>query len=204
MSLVPEFELGLWNAWIVTALGFLTMGGGLFPLWLIAKETTEKRIAEGEDLTWSEISKTDKIVILITHVIIMPFTIIYSIFVPLKLGTVWFYAGILISFLGIVMGFMAGFSFATAPLDKPMTKGVYSISRHPMYLGGFLEYVGIGIACVSWVFLLCAMVWIISFHIGTINEERSLIKKYGNAYRKYMNRTPRWIGIPKSKRSDLD
>jgi len=200
MSLVPAFELGLWNAWIITVLGFLTMGGGLFPILLIGKERIKKRMEREPAL--SEFSRTDKIVVLITHVIIMPFTMVYSFFLPLKLGTAWFYVGIPICFLGIVMGLMAGVSFATAPLDEPITKGVYSVSRNPMYFGGFLEYAGIGIASASWIFLLCAAVWIITWRIGVVNEERFLIEKYGNAYREYMNRTPRWIGIPKSKKND--
>jgi len=132
----------------------------------------------------------------------MPLTIVYSIFLPLKLGTVWFYVGIPICLLALVMGIMAGVAFVTAPLDEPINKGVYRISRHPMYFGGFLEYVGIGIACASWVFLLCAVVWIITWNIGVINEERFLIEKYGNAYREYMSRTPRWIGIPQSRKND--
>jgi protein-S-isoprenylcysteine O-methyltransferase Ste14 len=139
---------------------------------------------------------------IITHIIIMPFTIIYSFFLPLKLGTVWFYVGLPISILGIIMGFMAGVSFATAPLDEPMTRGVYSISRNPMYFSGFLEYLGIGLSGLSWVFVLCAVVLIIAFHIGVVrSEEPILIEKYGDAYREYMNRTPRWIGIPKSRKT---
>ena len=200
MSLVPEFELGLWNAWIITVSGFLTMGGGLFPIFLINSETMKKRI--GESLTWSEFSKTQKIVTLITHLLIMPLTIVYSIFLPLKLGTVWFYVGIPICLLALVMGIMAGVAFVTAPLDEPITKGVYRISRHPMYFGGFLEYVGIGIACASWIFLLCAVVWIITWNIGVIEEERICLKMYGDAYREYMNKTPKWIGIPKSEKRD--
>jgi len=198
MSLIPEFELGLWNAWIITVLGFLTMGGGLFPIFLINNETIKKRI--GKSLTWSEFSKTQKIVTLITHFLIMPFTLISSFFLPLKLGTIWFYVGLPICLMALVMGIMAGVAFATAPLHEPINKGVYRISRHPMYFGGFLEYVGIGIACASWIFLLCAVVWIVSWHIGVTEEERFLIEKYGNAYQEYMDRTPRWIGIPKSRK----
>lgn len=196
MSLIPEFELGLWNAWIITVLFYVAT---LTPL-LIGKEKANKR-GEGEP-SWSEVSKTHRIAILITHAVILPFTIGYSIFLPLKLGTEWFYVGILISILGTVVSFMAGVSFATAPLDEPMTKGVYSISRNPMYFGVFLMYIGIGIACASWVFLLCAVVWIISWHFGVPEEERILLEKYGSAYREYMNRTPRWIGIAKSERRD--
>ena len=81
---------------------------------------------------------------------------------------------------------------------NPVTKGVYRISRHPIYLGGFLVYLGIGIACASWLFILLALAWIILWLIAVPSEENDLIKKYGNAYRKYMDRTPRWIGLPKA------
>lgn len=130
MSFVPAFKIGLWNAWIIVVLALLT----LLPT-LMNKEAMKKR-SEGEP-TWSEFSKTDKAVSLITQAIIMPFTLIYSIFPPLKLGTVWFYVGIPISILAIVMGFMAGVSFSTGPFDKPITGGVYRFSRHPLYFSYF-------------------------------------------------------------------
>jgi protein-S-isoprenylcysteine O-methyltransferase Ste14 len=168
MSLIPEFELGLWNAWIITVLGLIL---SMIPSY-IKKEVANKRMGEYK---WSELSKTDKIVMTVTHIIIMPFTIIYSFFLPLKLGTVWFYVGLPISILGIIMGFMAGVSFATAPLDEPMTRGVYSISRNPMYFSGFLEYLGIGLSGLSWVFVLCAVVLIIAFHIGVVRSEEPLV-----------------------------
>ena len=197
MSLIPEFELGFWNAWIITVLGFILP---FIPSLFINKEVVNKRMGE---IKWSEFSKTVKIVLIITQVIIMPFTIIYSFFLPLKLGTVWFYVGLPISILGIIMPFIAQVSFATAPLDKSITTGVYRISRNPEYFSVFLQYLGIGISGLSWVFVLCAVVWIISFHIEVVqSEEPSLIEKYGDAYREYMDRTPRWIGLPRSRKND--
>jgi protein-S-isoprenylcysteine O-methyltransferase Ste14 len=193
MSWSPAFEIGLWNAWILMV---LLLAAGTLPLY-IDNEKTKKR-CEGEP-TWSELTKTAKIVFVITHIMILPFTLIYSIFLPLKLGTLWFFAGLPIYLLAIVMSLMYSTSFSTAPLSEPMSKGVYAISRHPAYFGLFLGYIGIGIACVSWVFLLCALVWIVSWHFGVVEEERILLEKYGDAYREYMNRTPIWIGIPKSK-----
>ena len=193
MSLIPAFELGLWNAWIITVLGFILPWIPVF----INKEVQKKRM---EELKWSKLSKTVKTVFIITQFIIMPFTIIYSFFLPLKFSTVWFYVGLPVSILGIIMPFIAQISFATAPLDKPITTGVYRFSRNPEYFSVFLQYLGIGISCLSWVFILCAVTWIISFHIEVVqSEEPSLIKKYGDAYGEYMKRTPRWIGIPKSK-----
>jgi protein-S-isoprenylcysteine O-methyltransferase Ste14 len=193
MPWLPAFEIGLLNAWIFMV---LLLAVGTVPLY-IDNEKTEKRSA-GEP-TGSELETATRIAHVITHIIILPFTLIYSIFLPLKLGTLWFYAGLPICLLALVMALMFGISWATAPLGEPMSKGIYTISRHPGYFAFFLGCVGIGIACASWVFLLCALVWIVSWHFGIIEEERILLEKYGDAYKEYMKRTPRWIGFPKIK-----
>jgi protein-S-isoprenylcysteine O-methyltransferase Ste14 len=193
MSLIPVFQIGLWNAWILMV---LLLAAGFVPLY-IDNRRVEKR-SEGEP-TWSELSRTSKIALMITHMTIMPFTLLYGIFVPLKLGTFWFPAGLPIYLLGLVMVLMVSVSFSTAPLGEPLSRGVYAISRHPGYFGFFLGLVGIGLACASWVFLLCALVWIVTWHFGVTEEERFCLEKYGGAYQEYMNRTPRWIGYPKTK-----
>jgi protein-S-isoprenylcysteine O-methyltransferase Ste14 len=193
MSWLPAFEIGLWNAWIFMV---PLLAAGIVPLFIV-NEKTEKR-CEGEPEA-SELDRTTRIAHVITHLVIMPFTLIYSIFLPLKLGTWWFYAGLPICLLAIAMSLVFSVSFSTAPLGEPLTKGVYAISRHPGYFAFFLGCVGIGIACASWLFLLCALVWIVSWHFGVAEEERILLERYGDAYREYMNRTPRWIGFPKTE-----
>jgi len=193
MSLLPAFEIGLWNAWIIMV---LLLSVATVPLFF-DKENIEKR-AEGE-LPWSEQTKTSKIVFVITHATIMPLTLIYSLFLPLKMGTLWFYIGLPICLLALWIGLMFGISFATAPTDKPISKGIFAFSRHPGYFSYFLGCVGIGIICASWVFLLTALVWIISWNFGVVDEERLLLAKYGDAYREYRSRTPKWIGFPRSK-----
>lgn len=192
MSLVPAFDIGIWNAWILMLLTLLTY----VPLQLINKEAM-KKVNEG----WAseKWSRTERLAANSTHNIIIPLIIIYSVFLPLKLGTAWLYVGLPICFIGLIMNLMVGINIATIPFDKePITKGVYRFSRHPAYFGGFLLYLGIGIACASWVFLLLAVAWIVLWSIAVPAEERSLMAKYGDAYRKYMSKTPRWVGIPKS------
>jgi protein-S-isoprenylcysteine O-methyltransferase Ste14 len=191
MSIVPAFAIGVWNAWILIV---LLLAAAFVPQ-AIRSEKADRRM-EGEPKV-SEQDGVTRMANLITHMIIMPFTLIYGIFVPIKLGTWWFYSGLLIYLLGLAMVLMFSISFATAPLGEPIVKGVYAVSRHPGYLGFFLAYAGIGLACASWVFLLCAFVWISSWHFGVVEEERILLEKYGEAYRQYMNRTPRWIGLPR-------
>jgi protein-S-isoprenylcysteine O-methyltransferase Ste14 len=190
-----DFEIGLWNAWILQVLFFLTLS---IPNFLMSKEARERTKRATQSIP---LGKTQKIMAYSTHLLIMPFTVIYSIILPLKIGTVWLYLGLLIFAAALVMTVMITHSFATTPLGEPVTRGIYRISRHPTYLSGFLLYVGMGVACVSWVMMLCGMLWAVLWHIVVPAEERFLLEKYGESYREYMKRTPRWIGIPKSGKS---
>jgi len=191
VSPIPAFEIGVWNAWILQVLFFLTLS---IPDFVMSKEAKERTKRATESMP---LSKTEKRLALSTHAVIMPLTFIYSIFLPLKLGTVWLYLGLPILALALVITIMASMNFAATPLGEPVTKGIYRISRHPIYLSAFLFYLGIGIASASWVLLLFALAWIIIWNIVVPAEERLLLEKYGEAYREYMNKTPRWIGIPK-------
>jgi len=188
MSLIPVFKLGLWNAWIITVYLILT---GMVPMFFIGKERKQK-------MGWPPFNKTEKILALITHAVIMPVAAIYSIFLPLKLGAAWLYVGLPICFLGGLIALAANINIANTPLGEPFTKGVYRLSRHPIYLSAFLVYLGTGIACASWLYLLFAFAWIILWHIVLPTEERDLVDQYSEAYRGYLERTPKWIGIPKS------
>ena len=192
MSLIPAFEIDVWNAWILWVLMFLSM---IIPNLFMSKEAKERT---KRATRFAPLNGTKKVLAYSTHAVIMPAAAIYSIFLPLKTGTVWLYVGLPIFVLSIVMTIMINISFATSPIDKPVTKGFYRISRHPIYLSAALMYLGMGIACASWVLLLCAVLWVAFFHIIIPAEERFLTQQYGEAYRKYVNETPMWIGIPKS------
>ena len=128
---------------------------------------------------------------------------IYSIFLPLRLGTIWFYVGFPISIVGLITYTTVIVSFASTPVDdEPLTKGLYRYSRHPMYITQLVMFIGVGIASVSWVFLLFSIVYTVLSFVIAIPEERFCFEKYGDAYREYMDRTPRWVGIPKSAKND--
>ena len=199
MSLIPEFELGLWNAWIFIV---LHQGGTSILLQLMYSRDVWKNVWNVWKKSSTDYSsnKPDINRILKYSVYFVFFAVVgYSVFLPLKLNTVWFYVGLPIYLLGVIIDFMASVSWATNPLDKPITTGIYSISRHPMDFGNIVAIVGTGIACASWVFLLLGIVGITLMNMSAVHEERFCLEKFGNAYQEYMNRTPRWIGIPKSQ-----
>jgi len=189
MSLIPAFDIGIWNAWIL-------MIWLLIPFFLEPLNIIPKGREKGSDFT-AEFNKVQKIALISFHIIYL-LIMIYSIFVPLKLGTAWFYAGLPIYLLGLIPNTMVFWGFATTSPDKLVTKGIYRYSRHPMYLAQFVVFLGVGIATASWIFLLVAVVYLITPLSFIDAEERHCLKYYGDAYREYMNRTPKYIGIPKS------
>jgi protein-S-isoprenylcysteine O-methyltransferase Ste14 len=194
MSLVPEFELGLWNAWILLLSSFL----GIIPLYVLDRLKGWKSSSRPD--RWP-LNEKEKKLDRIANLFSLAF-IIYSFFLPLKLGTAWFYVGLIIYLFGGIFAFVAATNLNSTPLDRPATEGLYRISRNPVYLGMLLAFIGIGIACASWLFLLLGAAAQILQNICLDAEERWCLEKYGDAYREYMNRTPKWIGIPKSEKRD--
>ncbi|MBN1783055.1 isoprenylcysteine carboxylmethyltransferase family protein [bacterium] len=105
--------------------------------------------------------------------------------------------GLLIPGLSIFACFMilyalAVHAFATTPLDEPVVKGPYRISRNPIHFFSWVAYFGIGMAVGSWEIILINAVTAIGIHIGTLAEERFCLDKYGEAYAQYMKRAPRY------------
>ena len=183
MSLIPTFEIGVWNAWMLMVLIFLYI-----LLTVRIFKNVGQRIAHGE-----EEQKFSKYVALFFFILL-----IYSIFLPLKLWTTWFYIGLPLYLLGLTVLTIAIANIAATPQGEPFTKGVYRYSRNALSLGMILVFIGIGIASTSWLFLLLVAILTVITHFMILVEERTCLNKFGKAYRDYMKRTPRWIGIPKS------
>ena len=190
MTLIPAFEIGVWNAWIL-------MIWLLIPFFLEPLNIIPKGREEGSNFT-AEFNKMQKIALSSLHIIYL-LMVIYSIFVPLKLGTVWFYTGLPIYLLGLISYAIVFVGFATTPPDKLVTKGIYRYSRNPMHLSVILLLIGVGIATASWVLLLLSVTYMTVPLLWVGAEERHCLKYYGDAYREYKSRTPRWIGIPKEE-----
>ncbi|MDI6886276.1 MAG: isoprenylcysteine carboxylmethyltransferase family protein [archaeon] len=191
MALIPAFELGLWNAWI-----FMLYHFSPTPLlMLFHKGPTATKHPERQN-------KPDRKRNTVMWIIwLLGFG--YSFFLPLKMGTIWFYMGLPLALVGVLTYTLVIVTFATTPLDKePMTTGLYRYSRHPMYVTTFVLFSGVSITSASWLFLLFSVVYTVLSVVHAITEERSCLEKYGDAYREYISRTPRWIGLPKSGKSD--
>jgi protein-S-isoprenylcysteine O-methyltransferase Ste14 len=91
-------------------------------------------------------------------------------------------------------------NWTNTPAGEPVIRGIYRYSRHPGYVTEVLLLLGVSMISASWIFLLFPIIiWAGAAHFIKI-EEACTLGHYGKAYSEYMNRTPRWIGIPKPKK----
>ena len=188
MEWIPVFRIGLLNAWIVM-------------IWLIVLPILTNIITKdkktSERLRTSVPLKFEKALNIMSMVVVI-FGFMYSIFLPIKYGTIWYYLGGLFFLFGILLYLYVIVSIRNASIDKPLTQGPYRFSRHPIYISMFFIFISIIIMCLSWVFLFLLAFLLMHFLIVIPAEEQYCLRIYGVEYQDYIERTPRWIGFPKS------
>lgn len=81
-----------------------------------------------------------------------------------------------------------------------ITTGVFSIVRHPIYLGSILLYLGFILLTLS---LLSVLVWIliiVFYYMISLYEEKLLVQRFGSAYEEYKKKVPMLFPIKIFKR----
>lgn len=121
MSLIPAFKVGLWNGWIL----IVPFAVIFFLGQIVNKEKFKKH----------PLTKKEKKLTVILQVILLIF-FVYPIFLPLIPGTACFYIGLVVYLVGMIFATVAEINFCTTLKDMPVTKGIYRISRNPMFFGG--------------------------------------------------------------------
>ncbi len=187
-SLIPAFEIGLWNAWLFMI---------IYPLQWLAVVLLPKRIAErtGHPSAPHQ-DRKGRLWDWATQGLWAGATL-YSIFLPLRVRTGWLYAGLGVFAVGLAVLVSATASVCRTPPGEPFTRGIYRNSRHPMYLSMILVYAAVSIAASSWLFLLLTAATFFLQRRLTIREEESCRLRFGRPYIDDMDRTPRWLGLRK-------
>jgi len=187
MSYIPEFEIGIWNAWILM-------------IWLIILPILTNKLAKdkktSERLRTSVPIKFEKVLNIMSMTAVI-FGFIYSIFLPIKYNTIWYYIGGSFFLFGIILYFFIIVSLRNASIDKPLSHGPYRFSRHPIYVSMLFIFISVIIMCLSWVFMILLLLLLVHLILSIPAEEKFCIELYGDTYREYMKKTSRWIGFPK-------
>ena len=176
------FESGIWNAWIFMSVFLIQM----IVMVCVGKQTWEKSQVPIQ----AKRNKYEKHVGNIANLLWL-MAMIYSIFLPFKIDTIWFYIGLVIIILGYIFIIRATYDFITTKSNQVIKKGAFAYSRHPLYLATFLILIGVGIITGSWLFLILTFLIILFFYQEAIIEERYCLAIFGEDYNNYMQRVPR-------------
>ena len=133
---------------------------------------------------------------LLLMIMIGPLTIVYNVW---KMPFEWisaFTLGLVIFLLGTFVYFKWEIHWHKTFHGQLVTDGVFRYIRHPHYTS--LLMVGFGLAFFfnSFAALVIAVIAIPIMIWSVLDEEKLLIKQYGEEYKKFMEKTP-WRMIPK-------
>ena len=85
---------------------------------------------------------------------------------------------------------------AGVELERPnqvVDSGPYAFSRNPMYLAWTVGYVGVAlVAGTAWPLMLLPVVLAVT-QVVVMREERSLERRFGDAYRSYKTSVRRYL-----------
>jgi protein-S-isoprenylcysteine O-methyltransferase Ste14 len=113
--------------------------------------------------------------------------IITSVPLPLKLIT-----ALILAAFGVYLIENSHRLVIDAEEPELITTGVYSLTRHPMYLGIMLFELGIVATTLSIPALLFWVLIFLAYNQFAAFEEESLIRNLGDDYHAYMSRVKRW------------
>ncbi|MHA1419733.1 MAG: methyltransferase family protein [Candidatus Heimdallarchaeaceae archaeon] len=84
--------------------------------------------------------------------------------------------------------------------EKPqvIVSGAFTYCRHPVYFGSILLYVGLSILTWSLLAIILCEVIILFYEYVATYEEKLLVDRFGEEYRDYQKKVPKWIPRMKS------
>ncbi len=72
-----------------------------------------------------------------------------------------------------------------------VTSGFYSIIRHVQYTGGILSiFIATPLLYPHWIFIIFGIPGILLIYLGIKREDKLLIEKFGDEYKRYMDKVP--------------
>ncbi len=183
MELMPVLEIGWLNGWILLAFELLIQGS----LLLIFQKDVVSRLFDRSG--WSVKQR----VFLIGGKVFSLACLLLIILTPLKISSSIFIVGLILYAIGLSGLTVAMLNFKDTPLNEPVTRGIYRISRHPQIVALFVIFSGICLAIGSWVALFVLVLSRLLQHFGILAEEEACLTRYGESYRAFMDRVPRYF-----------
>lgn len=128
---------------------------------------------------------------------IFTFSTILTGYIPIIIQIIGF-----ISFLtlGLILSFRAGHViFQAENSNKLITTGILSHTRHPLYLGVLIIYVGFIFLTMSLISIVGLIIAFLLYNYIASFEENELIEIFKEEYLDYKKRVPKWIPSIRSR-----
>jgi protein-S-isoprenylcysteine O-methyltransferase Ste14 len=138
----------------------------------------------------------------IAYTVPVPFHFGLGFLSPVILDVLWLkWAGLLVLAVSLVfyarsvldLGMSWRFGIDRESSGGLVTKGVYGICRHPIYLSLDLFFLGTFLVQGRLVFAILPLALIPILHLQMLREERFLGQNYGEAYGQYCSRVRRYV-----------
>jgi protein-S-isoprenylcysteine O-methyltransferase Ste14 len=191
---LPAWTFDYWQAW-----AFLAVFGAsalAITLYLIKKDPKllERRVHAGPT---AEKETSQKIIQSITALGFMAMLVLPALdhrfhwwpvvpFFASVAGDVLVAIGFLIIFFVYKENSFASATIEVYPDQKVISSGLYALVRHPMYMGGFVFFVGVALSLGSWWGLFAFLLMMPAF-IWRIFEEEGFLLKNLPGYAEYKN-----------------
>ncbi len=183
MELFPKISIELLGGWLLTVIYFviniglpLTKAGALKKLLTSPKKHStfvEKLVHTSSQISWFG-------------------TIFLPVLLPIKTNSNAFIIGIIVFVIGIILTIISLHNYITTPLNEQVKKGIYRFSRNPIYAAYNILGFGIALLTGSWLIFILHIIEIITCHFEILDEEKYCINRYGNEYKEYMKKVPRY------------
>lgn len=183
MEFFPTLKIGLLNGWLPLLLFYVVFG---ILLAIFPKDVVSRLYERSGWTKRMKIMRAFGLIFILSWFLIVIFT-------PLKVENLVFVLGGSIYLLGLIGFVIALFNYRDTPLDRPVTKGLYRISRNPQHLTLFLSFFGISVATGSWLATLLISIGIVLGHMRILTEERACLDQYGDSFKSYMEQVPRYL-----------
>jgi len=158
-----------------------------------------KRVFEPTSSRFATSRSSREYFLFILSKFLMLFYFLYSAVIPIYLNTVITITGLVLYLLGFVFYSAAWITIVRTRKGEVFSRGPFRFSRHPIYVGSAIQFLGAGFISSSWIFLGLSLLVGISHMRNAIVEEQICLEIFGDEYREYMARTPRWLGRPVKK-----
>ena len=157
---------------------------------MVAKKVTKKNIL------WSTLMTILCIVCFPANPLVLTGVIEVKSYLPLFIiGWVVWGLGMVLVMAPIVMfprrgGVPKGKSFVKT--TRLVDSGLYAVARHPQYTGGVLAiFLTTLLWYPHWLFGVLGVIGTVVIYLSCKEEDRYLIEKFGDDYKRYMQRVPR-------------